>query len=411
MVWHASFQYTVLFLMLQSNGSTVITVVLQPRHVMFQTKTLELRDNMRIRIGRQTSSKTTPGPLNGYFDSKVLSRTHAEIWSEEGKVYIKDVKSSNGTFLNGQRLSNENEESPAMELKPADQVEFGIDISQDDGSILYHKVSCQVHIIPTSLSQVDSNMLKDLTVGFANGNSNHKLHKKASTSSLSSTSSNSTSATSSPIASNVSDAKLLSSSEKWSARNWELLLGKLQQEIQRSKDVEQQLLSAKEAIGDAALKDERLTKADARNTEMQRKLDEAHAQLSSYAEKCRHQSQAISSASQELRRLESIIRTLEQSKDKSVGSTSQNGEGDDSDNCNPQDVEERYSRLMKDLAMEKGRCKQYETKCMMLEKRIKHLEQSRKPSLFDFMQTKSFQFSLAIVVGIISALLYVLIAL
>lgn len=164
---------------------------------------------------------------------------------------------------------------------------------------------------------------------------------------------------------------------------------------------------------------------------MQRKLDEAHAQLSSYAEKCRHQSQAISSASQELRRLESIIRTLEQSKDKSVGSTSRNGEGDDSGNCNPQDVEERYSRLMKDLTMEKERCKQYETKCMMLEKRIKHLEQSRKPSLFDFMQvthvvasgitrqsfnvsfwqTKSFQFSLAIVVGIISALLYVLIAL
>ncbi|KAI7882434.1 hypothetical protein K492DRAFT_236062 [Lichtheimia hyalospora FSU 10163] len=399
--------------MLQSNGSTVITVVLQPRHVMFQTKTLELRDNMRIRIGRQTSSKTTPGPLNGYFDSKVLSRTHAEIWSEEGKVYIKDVKSSNGTFLNGQRLSNENEESPAMELKPADQVEFGIDISQDDGSILYHKVSCQVHIIPTSLSQVDSNMLKDLTVGFANGNSNHKLHKKSSTSSLSSTSSNSTSSTSSPITSNAIDNKQLSSSEKWSARNWELLLGKLQQEIQRSKDVEQQLLSAKEAIGDAAVKDERLMKADARNTEMQRKLDEANAQLTSYAEKCRHQSQAISSASQELRRLENVIRTLEHGKDKTVDSnnTSHQREGYDSDESNSEDAEERYSRLIKELTMEKERCKQYETKCMMLEKRIKHLEQSRKPSLLDFMQTKSFQFSLAIVVGIISALLYVLIAL
>lgn len=369
---------------------------------------------MRIRIGRQTSSKTTPGPLNGYFDSKVLSRTHAEIWSEEGKVYIKDVKSSNGTFLNGQRLSNENEESPAMELKPADQIEFGIDISQDDGSILYHKVSCQVHIIPTSLSQVDSNMLKDLTVGFANGHSHHKLHKQSSTSSLSSTSSNSTSSTSSPTTSNTVDTKQISSSEKWSARNWELLLGKLQQEIQRSKEVEQQLLSAKEAIGDAALKDERLIKADARNTEMQRKLDEAHAQLKSYAEKCRHQSQAISSASQELRRLENIIRTLEHNKDKSVDSSNtsyQQRERDTSDECNSQNVEERYLRLMKDLTLEKERCKQYETKCMMLEKRIKNLEQSRKPSLLDFMQTKSFQFSLAIVVGIISALLYVLIAL
>ena len=166
---------------------------------------------------------------------------------------------------------------------------------------------------------------------------------------------------------------------------------------------------------------------------MQRKLDEANAQLTSYAEKCRHQSQAISSASQELRRLENVIRTLEHGKDKTVGSnnTSHQREGYDSDESNSQDVEERYSRLIKELTMEKERCKQYETKCMMLEKRIKHLEQSRKPSLLDFMQvthtlwwgiieisfnnllvqTKSFQFSLAIVVGIISALLYVLIAL
>lgn len=119
---------------------------------------------------------------------------------------------------------------------------------------------------------------------------------------------------------------------------------------------------------------------------MQRKLDEAHAQLTSYAEKCRHQSQAISSASQELRRLESIIRTLEHSKDKTAGNTLQQGEEDNNDKRNSQDVEERYSRLIKDLTMEKERCKQYETKCMMLEKRIKHLEQSRKPSLFDFMQ-------------------------
>ncbi|KAI9315114.1 SMAD/FHA domain-containing protein, partial [Dichotomocladium elegans] len=71
---------------------------------------------------------------NGYFDSKVLSRTHAEIWNDHGKVFIKDVKSSNGTFVNGQRLSDENEESGPMELKMSDQLEFGIDISQEDGS-------------------------------------------------------------------------------------------------------------------------------------------------------------------------------------------------------------------------------------------------------------------------------------
>lgn len=49
-------------------------------------------------------------------------------------MYIKDVKSSNGTFLNGRRLSNENEESIPMEIKTNDQIEFGIDILHEDGS-------------------------------------------------------------------------------------------------------------------------------------------------------------------------------------------------------------------------------------------------------------------------------------
>lgn len=40
----------------------------------------------RVKIGRQTNNKTVPHPSNGFFDSKVLSRTHAEVWSQDGKV-------------------------------------------------------------------------------------------------------------------------------------------------------------------------------------------------------------------------------------------------------------------------------------------------------------------------------------
>jgi hypothetical protein len=42
--------------------------------------------NNRIKIGRQTNAKTVPAPNNGYFDSKVLSRMHAEVWAEGSKV-------------------------------------------------------------------------------------------------------------------------------------------------------------------------------------------------------------------------------------------------------------------------------------------------------------------------------------
>lgn len=99
-----------------------------------------------LRVGRQTNAKTMPTPQNGYFDSKVLSRQHAEVWAERnGKIWIRDVKSSNGTFVNGQRLSQENRDSEPHELREHDMLELGIDIvSEDQKTIVHHKVSAKV---------------------------------------------------------------------------------------------------------------------------------------------------------------------------------------------------------------------------------------------------------------------------
>lgn len=99
-----------------------------------------------LRVGRQTNTKTAPNSVNGYFDSKVLSRQHAEIWADrQGKVWIRDVKSSNGTFVNGSRLSAENRESEPHELQTNDHLELGIDIvSEDQKSVVHHKVSAKV---------------------------------------------------------------------------------------------------------------------------------------------------------------------------------------------------------------------------------------------------------------------------
>lgn len=103
----------------------------------------------RVKIGRQTNAKTAPASNNGYFDSKVLSRMHAEVWFETqpAKVYIKDVGSSNGTFINGDRLSLESQKSDVFELHSEDMVEFGIDIaSEDNKTVLHHKVAAQAYI-------------------------------------------------------------------------------------------------------------------------------------------------------------------------------------------------------------------------------------------------------------------------
>ncbi|CUS07562.1 unnamed protein product [Tuber aestivum] len=100
-----------------------------------------------LRIGRQTNNKTMPTQNNGYFDSKVLSRQHAEIWAEKpnGRVWIRDIKSSNGTFVNGQRLSQENRDSEPHELRAEDVLELGIDIvGEDNKTIIHHKVAARV---------------------------------------------------------------------------------------------------------------------------------------------------------------------------------------------------------------------------------------------------------------------------
>jgi pSer/pThr/pTyr-binding forkhead associated (FHA) protein len=47
------------------------------------------------------------------------SRRHARLESEQGVVYVNDLKSSNGTFLNGRRVSE------AIEVRPGDEIDVG----------------------------------------------------------------------------------------------------------------------------------------------------------------------------------------------------------------------------------------------------------------------------------------------
>lgn len=52
----------------------------------------------------------------------MLSRQHADVWEESGKLFIRDVKSANGTFINAERLSAEAVKSDPFELKTDDIV-------------------------------------------------------------------------------------------------------------------------------------------------------------------------------------------------------------------------------------------------------------------------------------------------
>lgn len=61
------------------------------------------------------------------FKSKVVSRSHAEIWEENKVCYIKDNGSQSGTFLNAMRLSAAATVSKPYKLKNKDVIQFGVD--------------------------------------------------------------------------------------------------------------------------------------------------------------------------------------------------------------------------------------------------------------------------------------------
>lgn len=89
-----------------------------------------------VRVGRYSerdsqSMSNMPGNLPSAapvgFKSKVVSRRHCEFWYENGKWWIKDVKSSSGTFLNHIRLSPPSQESKPFPVNDGDIVQLGID--------------------------------------------------------------------------------------------------------------------------------------------------------------------------------------------------------------------------------------------------------------------------------------------
>ncbi|KAJ7669846.1 hypothetical protein DFH06DRAFT_1037850, partial [Mycena polygramma] len=90
------------------------------------------------------------------FKSKVVSRAHAEVWIEGDasaggggggvpKFFIRDTKSSSGTFLNHVRLSPANTESRPHQLKDGDILQLGVDY-QGGAEDIYKSVKIRVEL-------------------------------------------------------------------------------------------------------------------------------------------------------------------------------------------------------------------------------------------------------------------------
>lgn len=105
-----------------------------------------------IRVGRYSERENHPPvPTNAPsaapvgFKSKVVSRRHCEFWFEQNKWYIRDVKSSSGTFLNHIRLSAPGTESKPFPINDGDIVQLGIDFKGGE-EMIYRCVKMRIEL-------------------------------------------------------------------------------------------------------------------------------------------------------------------------------------------------------------------------------------------------------------------------
>ncbi|KAI1312636.1 hypothetical protein EDD11_002908 [Mortierella claussenii] len=96
-----------------------------PRSLHFEVVDKDIPEGFVLKIGRFTDKQSLPNRVT--FKSKVVSRGHAEIFTENGKFFIRDTKSSSGTFLNHARLSPPGVESKPTPLKDGDVIQLGVD--------------------------------------------------------------------------------------------------------------------------------------------------------------------------------------------------------------------------------------------------------------------------------------------
>ncbi|KAI0115841.1 SMAD/FHA domain-containing protein [Nemania sp. FL0031] len=143
-----------------------------------------------IKVGRYSERENhAPVPMNAPsaapvgFKSKVVSRRHCEFWFEKGRWYIKDVKSSSGTFLNHIRLSAPATESKPYPINDGDIIQLGIDFKGGE-EMIYRCVKMRVELNrgwqtkPNTFNMASHKRLRDLTSAAGSGSGSGPAHNQ-----------------------------------------------------------------------------------------------------------------------------------------------------------------------------------------------------------------------------------------
>ncbi|CAG0915157.1 unnamed protein product [Notodromas monacha] len=158
-------------------NSAKAILICRPNSHPFSERTLLL--DQSVKIGRSVA-KARAASNNAIFDCKVLSRNHALMWYENGKFYLKDVKSSNGTFVNNQRLSKGSEESAPREICSGDIVQFGVDVVENTKRVTHGCIIATVKLFLPDGKEAKASLLSTAVVSAFTGSVSvqdmHQLH-------------------------------------------------------------------------------------------------------------------------------------------------------------------------------------------------------------------------------------------
>ena len=142
-----------------SSSSSLVTLRFHSPEDNSIIKSLDLAKDHRIEIGRYISNRSTPAKDNGYFDSPVLNRWHAEICEKDGIIFVEDLGSIGGTYLRGTHLDPSVGRCHKLyELVSGDRLLFGSDILGEDGTIIHPQIAVSVTLVPVSPSPVQATM-------------------------------------------------------------------------------------------------------------------------------------------------------------------------------------------------------------------------------------------------------------
>ncbi|KHN73750.1 Sarcolemmal membrane-associated protein [Toxocara canis] len=114
-----------------------------------------------LKIGRSVA-RFKPSNDNAIFDCKVLSRNHAIMWYEEGAFLLKDTKSSNGTFVNSERLSKSAEESSPRQIFSGDILQFGVEIVENANKVVHGCIVAMVRLFDAKGEEVSPPEVRSL---------------------------------------------------------------------------------------------------------------------------------------------------------------------------------------------------------------------------------------------------------